>query len=178
MPASASPRDCSNRDNTTRSYASLPATTRRAELRGRQPQLRAPPATCGCARTQDVRLSGQPHACTLMEDRTVRSAAGTCGRRSGAQECDRGQADSAGAASVCTTPRSPAARAGPAGACAASQECHTEISVLRGSRVPPRPAGSSRRPAAPRAQSLGPPGCRPPSASRGESGWLCVTEAL
>lgn len=60
----------------------------------------------------------------------------------------------------------------------ASQECHTEISVLRGEPRSSSPRGFIPPPSAPRAQSLGPPGCRPPSASRGESGWLCVTEAL
>lgn len=75
-----------------------------------------------------------------------RGAAGTCGRRSGAQECDRGQADSAGAASVCTTPRSPAARAGPAGACEPARNVTRKSRCCGGSRVPPRPAGSSRRP--------------------------------
>lgn len=63
MPASALPRDCSNGDNETRSHASLPGTTRRAVTRGRAPNApRTAPAALGCARMQNARLPGHPHA--------------------------------------------------------------------------------------------------------------------
>jgi len=63
VPASALPRDCSNGDNETRSHAWLPGTTRRAVTRGRAPNApRTAPAALGCARMQNARLPGHPHA--------------------------------------------------------------------------------------------------------------------